>query len=431
MNIGSKKVDVLAADDKYETHYKHIMEQKGFTIAVNSPVVQAAQNVMAVVEQTHQVGESKNNRINALAAANTAWAAMRATESVGSALSSAQALANGDIKNANVSVSLTYGEQKNVQTQHIQGNTATNSAINAGGNVTITATGADNASDINIVGSDVSGKQGTRFLADDEINFLAAKQTHQERSNNKSSGWNAGVSASYGSDGFAFGVTAGGNDGKGYGNGDETTWRTSHIGDKASDTVMVSGGNTTVKGAQVLGKSIISDVENLTIASVQDTMSYTGKQKNISGQATVGYGASVSASYNQSKMNADYASVQEQSGLFAGDEGYQVNVRKHTDLTGGLITSTAQAEADGKNSFSTGTLSYSDIENHTNYSGSAFGVSGSVAMNFNTPLGKYGQAQSNKQAVNEQGEKLYINSQGNPTTASRDSAGNENKTKIS
>ncbi|MEH8048532.1 hemagglutinin repeat-containing protein, partial [Gallibacterium anatis] len=45
------------------------------------------------------------------------------------------------------------------------------------------------------------------------------------------------VSASYGSDGFAFGVTAGGNYGKGYGNGDETTWRTSHIGDKASQTV--------------------------------------------------------------------------------------------------------------------------------------------------------------------------------------------------
>ena len=278
--------------------------------------------------------------------------------------------------------------------------------------------------------SDISGKQGTRFLADDEINFLAAKQTHQERSNNKSSGWNAGVSASYGSDGFAFGVTAGGNDGKGYGNGDETTWRTSHIGDKASDTVMVSGGNTTVKGAQVLGKSIISDVENLTIASVQDTMSYSGKQKSISGQATVGYGASVSASFNQSKMNADYASVQEQSGLFAGDEGYQVNVRKHTDLTGGLITSTAQAETEGKNRFETGTLSYSDIENHANYSGSSFGLSGSVAMNFDTPLGEYGQAQSQKQAVNDKGEKLYIDSQGKQTTASRDSSGNANQAKL-
>ncbi|MEH8098170.1 hypothetical protein P9068_11440, partial [Gallibacterium anatis] len=92
---------------------------------------------------------------------------------------------------------------------------------------------------------------------------------------------------------------------------------------------------------------------NLVTKSLQDTMTYKGKQMNVSGQATVGYGASVSASFNQSKMNADYASVQEQSGLFAGDEGYQVNVRKHTDLTGGLITSTAQAETEGKNSFST------------------------------------------------------------------------------
>ncbi|MFQ1049650.1 hypothetical protein ACIRXL_06115 [Avibacterium paragallinarum] len=51
-------------------------------------------------------------------------------------------------------------------------------------------------------------------------------------------------------------------------------------------------------------------------------------------------------------------------------------------------------------------------------------------MNFDTPLGEYGQAQSNKQAVNEQGEKLYIDSQGNQTTASRDSSGKENKAKL-
>ncbi|MEH8024589.1 hemagglutinin repeat-containing protein [Gallibacterium anatis] len=380
VNIGAKKVDILAADDNYESHYKHTMEQKGFTIAVNIPVVQAVQGAMAVAEQAKQVGESKNSRINAMATANTAWATMRAAESVDSALSSAQALANGDIKNANVSVSLTYGEQKDVQTQHIQGNTATNSAINAGGNVTITATGADNASDINIVGSDISGKQGTRFLAEDEINFLAAKQTHQERSNNKSSGWNAGVSASYGSDGFAFGVTAGGNYGKGYGNGDETTWRGSHIGDKHSQTVIQSGGDTTLRGAQVQGKGITANVENLNIESLQDTMRYKGKQMNVSGQVTVGYGFSGSASFNQSKMNADYASVQEQSGLFAGDEGYQVNVRKHTDLKGGLITSTAQAETEGKNRFETGTLSYSNIINYSNHSASGFGLSGGVTV---------------------------------------------------
>ncbi|MDH3000046.1 hypothetical protein A1D23_00510 [Chelonobacter oris] len=234
--------------------------------------------------------------------------------------------------------------------------------------------------DINIVGSDVSGKQGTRLQADDEINLLAAKQTHQERSKNNSQGFNAGVAVSYGSDGFALGVTAGGNYGKGYGNGDETTWRHSHIGDKASQTEIQSGGDTTVRGAQVRGKGITVDAENLNVESLQDTMRYTGKQINASGQATVGYGFSGSASYNQSKINADYASVQEQSGLFAGDEGYQVNVRKHTDLKGGLITSTSQAEADGKNSFSTGTLTHSDIQNYSNYSAKGFGLSGGVTV---------------------------------------------------
>ncbi|KGQ36596.1 hypothetical protein [Gallibacterium anatis] len=119
---------------------------------------------------------------------------------------------------------------------------------------------------------------------------------------------------------------------------------------------------------------------NLVTKSLQDTMTYKGKQMNVSGQVTVGYGFSASASYNQSKMNADYASVQEQSGIFAGDDGYQIDVRKHTDLTSGLITSTAQAEADGKNSFSTGTLSHSDIQNYSNYSASGFSLSGGVTI---------------------------------------------------
>ncbi|MEH8027994.1 hypothetical protein P9074_04790 [Gallibacterium anatis] len=119
---------------------------------------------------------------------------------------------------------------------------------------------------------------------------------------------------------------------------------------------------------------------NLVTKSLQDTMTYKGKQMNVSGQVTVGYGFSASASYNQSKMNADYASVQEQSGIFAGDDGYQLDVRNHTNLKGGLITSTAQAETEGKNRFETGTLSYSNIINYSNHSASGFGLSGGVTV---------------------------------------------------
>ncbi|ACA31896.1 filamentous haemagglutinin family outer membrane protein [Histophilus somni 2336] len=375
VTIGAKKVDILAADDRYESRYKQTMEQKGFTIAVNIPVVQAVQNALAVAKQAEQVGESKHSRINAMAAANTAWSAYRAGQGLMQASQSLSQMANGNMaQGANVSVSITYGEQKNVQTTDIQGNTAANSAINAGGKVTVTATGAGKESDIHVVGSDVSGQQGTLLQAEDEINVLAAKQTHQERSQNKSAGFNAGVAVSYGSNGLAFGFTVGGNYGKGYGNGDETTYRHSHIGDKHSQTHIMSGGDTTLRGAQVRGKGVQVHAQNLSIESLQDTMTYKGKQMNVSGQVTVGYGFSASANFNQSKINADYASVQEQSGIYAGDEGYQINIAQHTDLKGGLITSTAQAENQGKNQFSTGTLSYSDIQNHADYNGSAVGV---------------------------------------------------------
>ena len=33
-------------------------------------------------------------------------------------------------------------------------------------------------------------------------------------------------------------------------------------------------------------------------------------------------------------MNSNHASVNEQAGIYAGDEGYDVNVKNHTDLKG-------------------------------------------------------------------------------------------------
>lgn len=94
----------------------------------------------------------------------------------------------------------------------------------------------------------------------------------------------------------------------------------------------------------------------------------------------MGYGVSGSASYSKSKVNADYASVNEQSGIFAGEDGYQINVQNHTDLKGGLITSTQKSEDDGKNRFTTGTLTFEDLANKSEYSGSSFGVSLSGSM---------------------------------------------------
>ena len=166
------------------------------------------------------------------------------------------------------------------------------------------------------------------------------------------------------------------------------------------------------------------------IESLQDKSSYHGKQMNMQGSVTVGYGFAAGGGFNKSKINADHASINEQAGIYAGDEGYDINVNKHTDLKGALITSTQKAEADGKNHFSTGSITHSDIENHSNYSGSSFGVSGSVSANFETPFGENGAAQSTKQATDKDGNLLYTDKNGNTTVNSKGVDGQENTKKL-
>ncbi|OOF35621.1 hypothetical protein BKK48_09175 [Rodentibacter heidelbergensis] len=160
---------------------------------------------------------------------------------------------------------------------------------------------------------------------------------------NKSAGFNAGVAIKV-SNGVAAGVTLGGNYGKGYGNGDEKTYVASHVGDANSQMTVIAGGDANLIGSQLKGQKIQLDAQNLNIESLQDTATYKGKQMNMAGSVTVGYGVAVGGSYSQSKINAEHASVNEQAGIYAGDEGYHINVNNHTDLKGAIITSTQQAD---------------------------------------------------------------------------------------
>ena len=399
--IQGKNVTIDAAQNTYASQYKRTVEQKGFTLAVNVPVVQALQSVLDTVQD---VGKSNDDRINMLAAANAAWSSARAASTM---MNAAQGvMANGAQAAAqNVSVSLTYGQSKQTSTDTTDSTSALASTVNAGKNAVVVATGGEKST-LNIIGSDVSGKQSTTLFADDDVNILAAQQERHERSDNKSSGWNAGIAVSYGQGGASFGITAGANKGKGYGNGDELSWRNSHVGDMDGVTRITSGGDTTLRGGQVLGNAVEIAAQNLYIESLQDTMKYDGKQMSMGGQVTVGYGFAASGNYGQSKVNADYASVQEQSGIFAGDRGYNINVNDRTDLKGGLITSTEIAELAGNNQLSTGTLSWSDIHNRSEYEGSAFGIGGSMSMNTDMGLGDNAARQSGKTVTTEEGNQV-------------------------
>ena len=377
VNILAKNVDIKAADDKYETNTKQTFEQKGVTLAVTSPILSALQAVQGTVKSVERVGQSKNDRVNAMAAANSAMDAYRAGQAVGQAGKAMQeAMENGSVDSV-VGVQVTYGQQKSESRTHTEGKTAAKSQVNAGGKVNIVATGAGKASNITIQGSDVSGKQGTFLGADNDINITAAEQTHKERSTNQSSGFNAGVAMKV-SNGAAAGITVGGNYGKGYGNGDETTYVASHVGDSQSKTVIQAGGDANIIGSQVKGKRVEVNAQNLNIESLQDTATYKGKQMNASGSMTVGYGVSAGGSYNKSKVNADHASVNEQAGIYAGDDGYDVNVKNKVSSIGGAILSQASKE---KNQLTAQDFEYSNIQNYSHAKSSAMGLMGGFSVN--------------------------------------------------
>ncbi|MDF7676898.1 hemagglutinin repeat-containing protein, partial [Neisseriaceae bacterium ESL0693] len=366
INIAAQQINVAAAMDTYQNDNIHTYEKSGFTVAVNSPVIDAVQKVN---HAARKVGKSKNDRVNAMAVMNTGYDTFKTYQAIDHLTD-----ANPQTNSAGIKVSLTYGQQKSKEEYHSSDSIASASQIGAGGQVNLIASGAGQNSNINIIGSDVGGDKGTYLWADNQINLLAAEQQHSEHSKKTSSGFNVGAAISYANGSAAYGVTIGGNHGKGHGNGNGNSYLTSHIGSTSGNTTLHSGGDTNITGAQVTGNSIKLDAANLNIASVQDTSKYHSTETNISAEATIGYGASGSADYSHSKINADYASVTEQSGIFAGDGGYNVNVGGHTQLTGALITSTDKAEQEHKNQLTTGTIGFTDLHNHSDYKGEGIGI---------------------------------------------------------
>ncbi|WP_327196751.1 scabin-related ADP-ribosyltransferase, partial [Xanthomonas albilineans] len=106
---------------------------------------------------------------------------------------------------------------------------------------------------------------------------------------------------------------------------------------------------------------------------------YASHDTAASASVTVGIGASGSASYSHDKVNGDFASVTEQSGLQAGDGGFDITVHGNTDLKGAVIASTQGAIDQGRNHLTTGTLTVADITNTSHYKATGVNLSGGYA----------------------------------------------------
>nr|WP_230850012.1 hemagglutinin repeat-containing protein [Ralstonia solanacearum] len=363
IDIQAKKVDIIEARETSHNRQETKFEQSGLTVAVTAPVIAALQTASQMGSAASQTSDT---RLKLLAGGATALAGKNA----------ADAVAADPKSGGGASISITVGGSKSQSLQTQDTDSAAGSAVKAGGNVRIHATGDGQNSTLTVQGSNIQAGKDALLKADGDINLQAAKsRSDMERSSSSMSG-GVGVAVSVSSNGASFGVTANASASRGTGNGHDVTWTNTHV-NAGNQLTIESGGDTNIKGAVASGKQVVANVGgDLNVASLQDTSTFHSKDQSIAGSVTVGYGFSGSASVSQQKIDSDYASVTEQSGIKAGDGGFQVNVHGNTDLKGAVIASTDKAVQNGANSLTTATLTTSEIHNHADYSASSIGIGG-------------------------------------------------------
>ena len=382
MALSGDSVTIEPGHDRLTSDQTFRQKSSGLTIAlsgaVGDAVNTAASTAMAVKDQS-------DGRLAALQATKAALSGVQAVQA--NRLAEA---ANGSdpTNNGAFGVMASIGGQSSKSTSHSEQDKTTGSTLNAGGNLAITATGQGktaNSGDITVAGSQLKAGKDLTLNAAQDINLTSAADTNKLTGSNSSKGGSIGIGITAGPNGAGITVSASVNAARGSEKGNGTSWNETTL-DAGQNVSLTSGRDTVLKGAQVNGDKVTADVgRDLTLSSLQDSDKYNSKQQSMNAGASYTWGAgggSGSFSVSRDKMKSNYDSVQEQTGIFAGKGGFDINVGNHTQLDGAVIASRADAD---KNRLETGTLGFTDINNKAEYKvehqGVGFSTGGGVAGN--------------------------------------------------
>ncbi|WP_334017328.1 hemagglutinin repeat-containing protein [Burkholderia gladioli] len=360
-------VVIDSATDTSNTTHGETTSSSGITLGLSGSIGDALNGAYQQAQAARSgSGDRRATALHAIAAAGDA--AIGVASVTGGALAGKGAPSIG----IQVSVGSSHSQLDSSENQ----TTRRGSSLTSGGATSLIATGNGTAGsgNITVAGSNVSGND-VLLAAKNQIDLRNTTNTDSTRSSNSSSGGSVGVSI--GTNGI--GVSASMSRAHGDGNSDAAMQNNSHVSG-ANSVTLVSGGDTNVIGATVSGRTVAADVGgNLNLRSVQDTTISKANQSSAGGGfgiSTAG-GGNVSVSAQHGKADGNYAGVNEQAGIQAGDGGFNVTVKGNTDLTGAAIASTADPS---RNILTTGTLTYRDLENHSSYSADSSGFSAGAGL---------------------------------------------------
>ena len=225
---------------------------------------------------------------------------------------------------------------------------------------------------IALTGETVEAKKLVLDSASD-INLEAGKNTVDVNNTYKSSGWSVGAGISL-TGGGLLDINASGHMARQNGDTHQESYVPTKI--KAVELAQLKAKrDTNIIGSTVSGKKVEVDTgRDLHIQSLQDVDNFKEHSKSA--------GFSVSSkpnfknptgSINASvgRIDSKWKSVTEQAGIYAGEEGYNINVGNNTTLEGAVIKSDAPK---AKNKLTTKSLEMKDIKNEAEYTYSNNGI---------------------------------------------------------
>ncbi|WP_260214479.1 hemagglutinin repeat-containing protein [Xanthomonas euroxanthea] len=372
--IVGKEVTIAAAENTVDTVQTSKQQSAGITLGLTGGVVNAAQAVYGAAKRGSEV---EDDRLKALYAAKAGYAVSDTVGLVGNGLKgyNGQAVAGNTTKTgaaaadgaqgaanaAGVSFRVGIGASSSSSKTTTHEETTGGSRILSNGDITIAATGGH----LNVIGSKIAG-ENVALAAANDLNLLSNKETNTTKSENKNAGGEIGISVGAVT-GYYLSVSAGKGSAKG-----NSDLRTESVVTANDSLTLVSGNDTTIQGAQAVGNKVLANVGgDLLIKSEQDTNEYKSKQQQAS--LTLATGSGSGGSYSQQKVNSSYTSVTEQSGIQAGNGGFDITVGGNTKLVGGAIASAADASL---NRLSTDSLTVEDLQNKAEYKTSGVTVAG-------------------------------------------------------
>ena len=235
--------------------------------------------------------------------------------------------------------------------------------------------------DIAVKGSTIHAKD-IHLKAGNNIHILSSENKRTTIEDYKAKSGSIGAFLSKG----VYGIGA--SYGKGKEQIEETTLTHTPSDITAKNTASLSSGNdTTIKGGIIKGNKVTANAGRMSIESEQDKKNYkeTSKTSGLSISYTPGSAVTVSGGKGKTNTDSAYESVTKQAGIYAGQEGYDIQVKNNTRLKGAIIDSKAPAE---KNKLTTGTLTWENIDNKAEYKAKASGITVSThAISKLNPLG--------------------------------------------